>query len=230
MARIVIFLLMGLWVTAAAVAEESRTLRAVFFRAPEQAPAQLYAHWEGGGLVVPLPRMNLSAPLRLPKGDLTIAFSLQAVVSGETPPDLHPLVKIPAGWSDVLLLVSPDPENRGFPLKIDVIDLSLGRLRNGELLWVNHCRARLGGQVGTQKIDLAVGDKCLMSQPAQGEVDYKVAIDWLPPQETKAKPLTRTTWRNETAIRMLVVAVDDPGRNVPRLWSLPIVAGETGGL
>lgn len=201
--------------------EGARTIRAIYFQRPADAPEKVHLYHEKGSIELELPGMNLSSRQEIPKGDLLMRCTLTPVVEGRSLPDNAPVVRVPEGWSDVIVLCARNPDKTGFPVLFFPLNASVSKFAPGELLCFNRTQSTLGGRVGIRKLRAAPGKSVLLGAPARGLGDYRVEIDYLPPGGKRALPLMRSTWRHEPAVRHILFVVDDPVRKVPRIWSIP---------
>lgn len=197
-----------------------RTARAVFFKRPAWiAESAVLAH-AGGCIPISLPAMNLSEPVILPDGDIVLAALPLAPTKDHPIPPGAPLVKIPAAWSQVLLLFLPDPKNKDFPVRVLPVDGSLTAFKPGDLLWLNISAAAVSGTLGNTPFQIPSGTITVV-KPSRAETgDYPVAVNCLLKGETKLRPICRTTWRHDPQIRQLIFAINAEDRPVPRLWSV----------
>lgn len=218
--RSILCLVVALVVTLG-TSEGARTIRAIYFQRPANAPDKVYLYSGEKSIELELPGMNLSPRQKIPKGDLQLRCLLSPLLEGQPLPENAPVVRVPEGWSEVILLCVPNPDKSGFPVRFFPLNASLSKFGPGELLCFNRTKATLGGQIGIRKLRVAPGKSVLLGAPSRELGDYRVMIDYLPPGGKRALPLMRTTWRHEPTVRHLLFVVDDPVRKVPRIWSVP---------
>lgn len=200
----------------------ARTLAAIYFRGPGNAPAKIYANSSGATLVLPLPKMNLSDRTTIPEGDLVLRLTLEPPAKDQSIPAGAPSVTIPAAWTDVILLFAHNPKDAAFPFVATALDVSLTKFKPGEMLVFNRTNTTIGGKLGTRSMRVGPGLSVKVDPPADTTGDYPVAIGYLPAGEQDARPLAYTTWRHETEVRQLLFILPDVTRGVPRVWSVPL--------
>lgn len=220
-------LLRLLWIAAALapVASSSeevahRSARAVFFKRPAEFAESVVLVHDGGSIPISLPAMNLSEPVVLPVDQLVLAVLPQPPAPGKPIPPGAPLVKIPAGWSQVLLLFFHDPTNKVFPVRVLPFDGSTGSFKPGEMLCLNLSNAVVGGTLGEAKFRISPGKTAVLKPSIHVEGDYPVAVDCLLKGETIPRPLCRTTWRHDQKSRQILFIINAEDRPVPRIWSV----------
>ena len=197
-----------------------RTARAVFFKRPASiAESAVLAH-AGGSIAITLPAMNLSEPVTIPDGDIVLAALPRAPTKDHPIPPGAPLVKIPAAWSQVLLLFFPDPRNKDFPVRVLPVDGSFTVFKPGDLLWLNLSAATVGGTLDKTPFRIPSGTITVVKPTRSETGDFPVAVNCLLKGETTPRPICRTTWRHDPQIRQLIFVINAEDRPVPRLWSV----------
>lgn len=209
--------------SALSLASAERTVSAVFFDAPPNAPKKMFAHIGKESFEIALPSMNLSDRIEIPSGEVVMQMTHSPVPEGTVIPPTAPSVRIPEDWADVVLLVAANPQSQGdFPIKILPVNASPGVFKPGQLLFFNLTKAQLAGKLGSSTLRVKAGSSVVVDPPAKADEDYPVEIDYLPPNSTEPLPLSRTVWRNEVQMRHLMFILDDKDRMVPRIWSVPL--------
>lgn len=197
-----------------------RSARTVYLKRPAEAPATAVLVHEGGNIQISLPAMNLSEPVKLPQGDLVLAVLPQAPAADSPIPPAAPQVKIPAAWSQVLLLFFPDPTNKAFPVRVLPFDASIGSFKPGEMLCLNQSTAVVNGSLGEAKFQIDPGQSAIIKSSLKEAGDYPVEVDCLLKGETRPRPICRATWRHDLNTRQILFIVNTDDRAVPRIWSV----------
>lgn len=197
-----------------------RSVRSIFFKRPVEIAENAVLFHAGGSIPVSLPSMSLSDPASLPAGDLVLAALPYAPTQGSPIPPGAPLVRIPAAWSQVLLLFFPDPANKIFPVRVLPYDGSIGSFKPGEMLCLNLSNAVVGGTLGEVKFRISPGKSAVLKTSLSQAGDYPVAVDCMLNGETHPRPLCRTVWRHDLETRQILFIVNADDRPVPRIWSV----------
>jgi len=215
-------LLPALLLLAILPARAERIVRAVYFRAPAGAPEEVCVFGLAGNPRLELPRMNLSAPLKLPEKDLRVWFTATAVPEGEAPPKGVPHADLPATWKQAVLLFFPDPENKVLPVKVIAVNASAEAFGPGDRYWLNLSTAVVAPKIGDIPVPrIGPGKTYLMESPRRARGDVPVIVKCMLPDDEQFRDLCRTTWRHDPTSRKLVFILPNPGRRVPRIWSVP---------
>lgn len=209
-------ILLFLFVIATAAAD-ARTCRALFFQRPADGPKEVFLHDGKKESRLELASLNFSAPVDLPKGDLTLRFTAGA---GE-PPAGAPSVEFPASWSDCYLIFSSDPENPVLPVRVQAINASPTEMKKGDMVWINMTGSTLAGTLGDTKLDCGPLSQVKVAAPLANDGDYPVSIDYTPAGKETPLPLARTNWRHSKTDRMIVLVATDSARGgVPSIVSI----------
>lgn len=219
-----LFRILSLFLAATLVTQAAgkRHFRTLFFGKPSGAPETLTMSYGESSVSVPLPGSNLSAPLPLQDGALTVVFSTAPLPPKSEPPANAPKAELAEGATDVLFLFTADPTNSIAPVKVTAIDLGHEKFKPGQLLVFNRSQAFIGGRIGKQTLKLPAMKTAYVEAPAEGDSDYPVAIDMILPGEKEQKTLSRSTWRQVAADQMLVFILPDPVRKSLSIASVPI--------
>ena len=199
-----------------------RIVRAVYFRAPADAPEAVHVFGLEANPRLELPRMNLSDPLAVPAKDLRLAFTANPVADGERPPEGAPTVAIPEAWDQTVLVFLPDPANKVLPVKVLPVNASARVFGPGDRYWLNLSHAVIAPKVGELEVPrINPGKTYVMKGPQGGARDVPVIVKCILPDDGRPRDLCRTTWRHDPGRRKLVFVLPNPPRRVPRIWSVP---------
>lgn len=78
--------------------------------------------------------MNLSEVIEFPPGALTIALTTDNISDAESLAPGAPLLRIPENLKDFYIILTPDPQNKHIPVKLNLVDAGAGKLNPGETL------------------------------------------------------------------------------------------------
>ncbi|NQX00787.1 hypothetical protein HQ447_09005 [bacterium] len=209
-------------ITALSLSASARSLTAIYFRGPENAPKQVYLNSPAGSFALPLPRTNLGGFIKIPAGDLTLQVTLEAPGKDHPLPANAPTVSVPAAWTDVILLFAHNPKDPVFPFVVSALNTSLSNFKPGEMLFFNRTDTTIGGKIGDRTLKVAPGQSAKIESPVTAEGDYPVSIGYVPAGAEKAKPLALTSWRHEAAVRQLFFILPETDRGIPRIWSVSV--------
>ena len=198
----------------------ARTCRIVFFERPAKAPKTLHL-FDGEEIrEVELPRLNLSPVYQLPEGNLNLRFFLNPPTDLESIPEGAPSAKIAEATKDVYLILTSDPKNEVAPIHIQVVSADSTNVSRGQMLWFNLTDKRVGGKVGSEKIDLQPLSRQRVREPRRGGGDYPVELYFLIKGDAHSHPLCETRWRHDPRSRSLVFVARNGNRRAPRIYSV----------
>ena len=200
----------------------ARSISAIYFQAPQGAPEKVFLHGEAVSIMLPVPQMNLVDPVKLPPGELTLRVTTEPTTKERPISPNAPSVKIPAAWTDVILLFASNPKNQAFPFSVEAMNVSTSEFKPGELMVFNRSNATVGGKVGDRTMKVGSGRTVKVESPSGKEGDYRALIGYQAANDTRARTLCDTTWRHEATMRHLLFILPDPDRGVPRIWSVGV--------
>lgn len=208
-------------------AQSDRTVRILFLNGPAEAPEKMHLHASadpalaGAAQEVELPRMNLSPLYALPAGDLTVSLAAQALPADQPVPATSPKIAIPAAITDLYLLITHDPTNEKIPMRMQVISANGDGFQKGQMLWYNLTGTRVGGQVGSQKLDMKPQSRTVVDAPASGNEDYNVNLSYYVAGRDSLYPLCETKWTHDPRSRSIYFIINQPGSRAPRVMGFP---------
>ena len=224
--RFPLFTLLLLSLAAQAADQGSRTCRILFLDAPDAAPEKLQLFDGTSSQEVELARMGFSPTYKIIPGDLTLTLLPKppdppATVGG--PPVIPldaPKALLAAAISDFYLIVSSDPSNKVTPVKVQIVNASAENFKPGQMLWFNLTENKIGGAVGSQKLDVGPNSRIILDAPASKQEDYRVNIQFIPPGKQRVEPLCETNWSHDPRSRSVYFVVD-AGGILPRIYGFP---------
>lgn len=207
-----------------AMAQEGggRTCRVLFLGAGQNDAEKLQLHDGIGAREVALPRLNLSEEYALPAGALTLRLLEKLPVEGEPLPASAPTAAVPELAGDIYLLVMPDPNGGKVPaVRMQVIDASAAKFRDGQMMWYNLTAHDVGGVVGSEKLVIKAASREILAAPAKENIDYNVNLSYRMKDKEALYPLCETRWVHDPTARMLVFIINEPGVRTPRVMAFP---------
>lgn len=219
MPRIVYFLACLFLVVSLTPQISARTCRIVFLDRPANAPKHLYL-FDGKEIrEVKTPRLNLSPVYQLPDGNLNLRLFLNAPANLEKIPEGAPSVKITETTKDVYLLLTSNPANEVAPVNIQLISADPANLSRGEMLWFNLTDKRVGGKVGSEKLDIKPLTSVRVNEPRRETGDYPVELYFMIKGDAHLHPLCESRWMHDPRSRSLVFITKNGNRRAPRIYS-----------
>ncbi len=199
------------------VQAEPRTCRIVFPDRPPDAPASAYLFDGAKSHRVDLPSMNLSDVIELPEGEIKIAMVLTEISdSGQLPAEAPTLV-ISEDVSDFYILISPDPENKVLPVKMELIDASEGKLNAGETLWCNFTGHRITAKLGGADLTVEPNSQAISKQPVDASGYYTASLSYQVEGKGETKAITEQSWWHDAKSRHLGFISYSEGQ-LPRIY------------
>lgn len=206
--------------SAPAEKTSTRTCRLVFLDGPSNGTLETLHMFDGSNFQqVELPRLNLSPVYKLPGGNLNLQFFPSQPADPKNLPTGAPSVKLPESLTDIYLIVTNDSTNKVAPVRILAINADNTQLGLGEMLFFNLTAKRVGGIIGSQKLDIKPGSRELIREPRSGAGDYPVDLYFLIDGDDFIHPLCETQWRHDPRSRNLVFVINDGPRKSPRIRS-----------
>lgn len=198
----------------------AHTCRILFLDRPANAPKTLHL-FDGEKIrQVELPQLNLSPVYELPDGNLNLRFFINAPTDLKNIPEGAPSVKIAETTQDVYLILTSNPKNEVAPINIQVVSADSTNVSRGQMFWFNLTDKRVGGKVGTEKLDLRPLGSVRVAEPRQGTGDYPVELYFVIEGDSHLHPLCESQWRHDPRSRSLVFIARNGNRRAPRIYSV----------
>lgn len=198
-----------------------RTCRILFLEGPDSAPSTLHLFDGTRSQEVELPRLNLSPVYQLPAGNLSLALLPAPLDDPAKLPPGAPDAKVPATVAACYLLLTSDPSNKVAPVRMQVIDAGMDRLRAGQMLWFNLTDHPVGGRIGTEKLAMQPRSTVTLDPPATGAKDYPVDLAYRIAGKEPIYPICETKWLHDPRSRNLAFVFAKPGTRTPRVLVFP---------
>lgn len=198
----------------------ARTCRILFIDRPADAPKTLHL-FDGEKIrQVELPGLNLSPVYQLPDGNLNLRFFRNPPADLKNLPESAPSVRIAEELTDVYLIMGSNPKNVVAPIHIQVVSADSANVSRGQMLWFNLTDKRVGGKVGTEKLDLKPLGSVRVAEPRQGTGDYPVELYFVIEGDAHLHPLCESQWQHDPRSRSLVFIARNGNRRAPRIYSV----------
>jgi hypothetical protein len=171
---------------------------------------------------VEFPTMNLSPVYDLPGGAISLRLVRKEPANPEEKiPAGAPGVALPESVGDFYLLVSNDPKNKVLPVAMKVINADFASFRAGEMLWFNLTKNRIGGKLGSEKLDLKPNSRHISKAPTNKAGNFPVELYYRIPGDRDVWPLCETKWIHNPNGRVVMFVLPEEGVRVPRLMGFP---------
>lgn len=216
-------ILLATLVLFAAVSLAGRSVRLLAVDAPEDSPGALHLVHGKQAPRIDLPRLSISRAKAAVPSEAVRLHLAAATPSKDAPlPEDAPVVDLPAGDRDVLLLLLPNGKPGPVAFRAIPVDFSPVGLPEGSVLWANLTRRTLQLRLGAATAAVGPGQVRIVRPGVAAGQPYPVMVDLAPlPHEEEPRPLVRATWLAEANRRQLLFILDDPDRAAPRIVSVP---------
>lgn len=202
-----------------AVARDIRLLR---LEGPENPPPRLFLLGTEAEGELDLPLLSPSTRrLTIGEGALELRLLKAKPAPREPLPADAPLIRVPAGKDDLLLILLAGPGSLGFRAEVVGVPPSAGA--EGALLWFNlqprPLHVRLGEAAATV---IPPGASRATLPPVAPGTPFAARLDLgSGPEGREVRPFLRATWVRAPRGRLLSFVVADPDRAAPRILSVP---------
>lgn len=197
-----------------------RSCRIIFPLAPQDAPKSIFLIDGTQCREIELPRLNLSDPIVLPDGELTLSLSEKQLAPGDPTLKELPSVAVGTESGDVYLVATYPAGDDGKPvLHFRLVHAGSDRFTKGKMIWLNLSEATVSGQVGSQHLEIEPGKETVLGAPATDRSTYSVELSFTHPQTKGQRPLMENQWRHDPQSRVLALIIQEGGRKAPRILS-----------
>jgi len=204
-------------------ARDARLLR---IDAPEGAPSRLFVVRGESAVAMDLPRL-LPSTSRLQVGPeaARLHLALEKPTRERPLPADAPVVDLPAGADDLLVVLFPREGSGSLPVQALPVALPHGPARTGGFLWMNLSDRTLLVRFGAALTRIPPSEGRLAMPPVAPGATFPVHVDLAPRREgEEPQPMVRATWMRHESGRQLMFVLPDAEREVPRVVSIPDVA------
>jgi hypothetical protein len=161
--------------------------------------------------------MNLSEVIEFPAGELTIALTTDKISSAEALSPDAPLLRIPETLMDFYIILTPDPQNKHIPVKLNLVDAGAGKLNPGETLWYNFTQHRIIGKLGGANMSVDPGGRAISKEPLPASGHYAAGFTYQVNGNGPIAPIGEQFWWHDAASRHLGFIVNTGGK-LPKLY------------
>jgi len=204
-------------ICASALHAKPRTCRIVFPERPQSAPKIAYLFDGSRSQAVSLPSMNLSEVIEMPRGELAIAMLASAISDPELLPPQAPVLKIPEGVMDFYIIITPDPENKTLPIKMNLVDTGGGKLKAGETLWYNFTGHRIVAKLGSAQMTVDPQGRTISKDPIPASGYYVAQFTYQAKGVGALAPITEQSWWHDDKSRHLGFIYNSGGK-LPKIY------------
>ena len=204
-------------ICASALHAKPRTCRIVFPERPQSAPKIAYLFDGSKSQGVSLPSMNLSEVIELPGGELAIAMLASAISDPELLPPQAPVLKIPEGVTDFYIIITPDPENKTLPIKMNLVDTGGGKLKAGETLWYNFTGHRIAAKLGSAQMTVDPQGRTISKDPMPASGYYVAQFAFQANGKGAYAPITEQSWWHDANSKHLGFMYNTGGK-LPNIY------------
>lgn len=216
--RILLAILLSLpAVLMAKPATPKRTCRLLFLNPPPGAPTEVFLFDGTKTQKVELPSMNLSDVYEIAAAATDLRLLAAPVEKPENIPADAPAAALPKTLADFYLIVTADAANKTLPLRMQVINAGDGKFGSGYMMWYNLTGNRIGGMLGTQKLDVAANSRSILEPPTKDAEDFPVQLFYALPGDPKPYPICRTKWMHDPRSRMLMFVYGGTNGTAPQV-------------
>jgi hypothetical protein len=194
-----------------------RTCRVVYPERPKNAPKIAYFFDGTSSQLVTLPSMNFSKVIEFPDGNLTIAMTAKQIADPTALPANTPMLQIPERVRDFYIIINPDPDNKQFPVKMNLIETGGAKFKPGQTLWFNFTEHKIVAKLGNAKLTVEPKGKTISNGPLPKSGYYTANIGYQPQGKGPIAPVTQQQWWHDANSRHLGFIVGTGGR-LPRLY------------
>jgi hypothetical protein len=194
-----------------------RTCRLVYPERPQDAPKSAYLFDGIKSQSTMLPSMNFSEVIEFPEGELTIAMTTAEITDPNLVSPKSPQLNIPEEITDFYLIISSDPINEELPIKMELIDASVDKLKTGETLWWNGTQDRILANLGNADLKLEPMSRMISKDPAPESGYYNASFSFQVEGKGDAKPITEQIWWHDANSKHLGLVVNSGGK-LPKIF------------
>jgi hypothetical protein len=210
-------LVAGFFVLSNSLHAQLRTCRVVSPERPNNAPKIAYLFDGVTSQRIALPSMNFSKVIELPAGELTLILSPKEIIDPKILPPNASRLKLPEGVTDFYILISPDPKNKEFPIKMNLVDASGGKLKSGETLWYNLTEHRIMARLGNAKMSVKPKEQTISKDPIPASGHYKAMFTYQVKGKGAPARITEQYWWHDAGSRHLGFILNSGGR-LPKIY------------
>lgn len=196
---------------------QQRSCRLVFPERPNDAPKAAYIFEGKKSRRVTLPSMNLSEIIELPPGELAIAMTPDEIKDPKFIPPESPMLKVPETITDFYIIITPDPKNQVFPVKMNLVDTGGGKLKSGETLWHNFTLDRIVGKLGGVEMSVDPASRTISKNPIPASGYYVAKFAYQAAGKGDFAPITEQNWWHDANSRHLGFIVNSGGK-LPKIF------------
>jgi len=191
-----------------------RDCRILFLERPAIAPKSLHLFDGSTSQQVDLPNMNLSAVYKISSNTTQLKLLQEKVDDPEAISPDAPTVEIPAEYSNILLIISSDPENKIAPVKLTAINLNF---KIGQTLWINRTDKTIEGKLGEQVLSLEPDSSKIIDAPLGNQNTptsgyFEASFTYRIQGSDVSSPISEQQWWHDANSRHIGVIANSGGK------------------
>lgn len=210
-------LAVGFPLFAGTLGARQRTCRVVYPERPQDAPKNAFLFDGSKSQSVTLPSMNLSEVIEFPDGELTIAMTRDEISDPEALPAGAPILRIHELVTDFYIIITPDPENKAFPVKMNLVDTGGGKLKPGETLWYNFTEHRIAAKLGAAEMLVDPQGRTISKDPIPASGYYVARFAYQADGKGAYAPITEQSWWYDSKSKHLGFMYNSGGK-LPKIY------------
>lgn len=212
--RLIFITLLTIYAQSYGQETTKRNCRILFLERPANAPKSLHLFDGKVSQQVDLPSMNLSAVYAIASGATQFKLLPEKVDHPETVSPDAPAVEIPSEYTNILLLIFSDPENKVTPVKLTAINLNF---KIGQTLWLNRTDKTIEGKLGEQVLALEpesskIIDAPLGNQSAPTSGYFQASFTYRVQGSDTNSPISEQQWWHDANSRHIGVISNSGGK------------------
>lgn len=223
MKRTLLSLLIPALLTCVSSAQEpqKRTFRILFPDRPTGTASTMFLFDGATSREVDLPGMNLSKEYELPMGPLRLSLLPAPIDLPKNLPADAPSVTVPEGMNDFYLVAMKDSSNKIAPVRLQVIDAGMDKIRSGQMMWLNLTQLTITGKLGSESIDIKPEDQTVVNAPRNDAGEYAVSLGYRKEGADTSYPICETHWTHNPLSRSLAFVIAKDNSTAPRVMVFP---------
>lgn len=194
-----------------------RNCRIIFPERPRDAPMKAFLFDGKKNHEVQLPSVNFSEVVSLPAGELYLYLSPTEIIDVENLPMDVPRLQIAENVREFYILLSPDRSKPEFPVRMNLVNTSEGKLKPGETLWFNLTEHRIVAMLGDTKLSVKPKSATVCKGPIPDSGYYEARFAYQREGQGKFHKITEQHWWHDAASKHVGFIVNCGGR-LPKIY------------
>lgn len=196
-----------------------RTCQVLFLNKTADAIDQAFLFDGTSSHEVTLSAKGFSNVVELPSGPAIIYFCPRPVRQPDALKAGTPAVVIPGEVNDFYLLIKAAPKDAVTDYSLELIDVSDGKLKAGETLWINYTKHNISAEIGEGSIVIPPKGRVVSPPPLEESGYYPVHFTIQLEGKGDYHSVLKRTWRFMADARSLGFVIDTSGRR-PQIFTI----------